>query len=161
MVIHNSFYKIIYNLLLAFFLGMFIYSCSSKKILILGQKLPKEILQKQEESPPILVMTSASSFNYSYNITVDNIDFFMAVDKDNKIIYIGTTDKNFITSEGINIGSTLQDVMNVSEKSMIKETGWAYYVPLPSGWNAAFTEGEEMTGEEPSEKSNVKWLFKR
>ena len=41
------------------------------------------------------------------------------------------------------------------------EPGWSYFVPLPSGWNAAFGHGGEMSPSPMADGDRVKWLFQR
>jgi hypothetical protein len=38
--------------------------------------------------------------------------------------------------------------------------GWAYVIPLPSGWNAAFVDGPSITEGPLREDSPVLFLFK-
>jgi hypothetical protein len=69
-------------------------------------------------------------------------------------------DKSFISSEGIKIGMHYNDIKKSTKNSLILERGWAYTLPLNSGWCAAF-EISNYDLPTISNDSTVKWMYKR
>lgn len=134
-------------------------SCTKgQNMLYIGNTLSDDFLGKLESE---LSMTSSGSFTKLHKIKSDNIEYKIAVDTNNKIVYIETKDNNFKTDEGIKIGTSLENVLELTSFNMLEEKGWAFYLPLNSGWNAAFVVGESMTNKKPDNDSKVKWFFKK
>ncbi|HEX4128585.1 MAG TPA: hypothetical protein VHZ24_00995 [Pirellulales bacterium] len=100
-----------------------------------------------------------------YTLTSAGVPFTLGVDEDDghgTIRYISTTDGRFATPEGVHAGSDYRAVMAASGgRVAIREPGWAYYVELPSGWRAAFTQGLGMTDGELRPDATVQWVFQR
>ncbi len=106
-------------------------------------------------------MVSSGVMADIYTVYMDELKYSAGVDKRNSVIYISTQDDKFRTSEGLGMGADLQDVLDHSTVGLVKEAGWAYYVKLESGWNAAFIVGTTMTEEDPPLEAKVSWFFKR
>ena len=94
-------------------------------------------------------------------LVVYNMNFYILGVEKNVVVYIYTDDPIFCTDENLKIGSTLVEVYNKTQYELRKDRGFAYYIKLPSGWNAAFAEGSYNTNNEPKYNSKVKWFFKR
>jgi len=101
------------------------------------------------------IMTASAQLYPSYQIERSGVPFTVGVDDQKRIHYIGTTDRRFVTPEGISVGSTLADVRRAGGAAIFPEPGWAAHSALPSGWHAAFTEGA------PRDRSRVAFLFRR
>jgi len=99
-------------------------------------------------------------------ITGKNIDFDVALDDSNRIIFISTRAPSFRTPEGLSPRATLKEVLAHGGSSVVYETGWAHYSVLPSGWCAAFL-GADFDGntfrpfQPPGPDSKVAFFFKR
>ena len=91
----------------------------------------------------------------------EGIIFSIAFDTERFVRYICTTDRNFITPEGIRIGSTVAEVKRMIDTEIIPEQGWGYHVQLKSGWRVAFGQGDSMTEGELKNETRVRWIFKR
>jgi hypothetical protein len=138
----------------------FFVNCSNEgKMFEIGDKLPEKIIEESESN--LQLMTSSGSFHDSYMVVVKDVVYDVAINQDSIIVFIGTSDTNFRTPEGIKVGTPLSKVLSLTQEKLFEERGWAYHVRLPSGWRAAFTVGHTMTDNTPSEDEPVKWLFKR
>jgi hypothetical protein len=107
------------------------------------------------------IMAASGSFLAKYILRVDSIEFVLGISPEGHVKYISSSDQKFVTDEGLRIGDSWLKVKNISNSELVKETGWAFYIPLQSGWNAAFVIGESMTEGSLSEESQVGWFFKR
>lgn len=108
-----------------------------------------------------LLMVSPGSMLQEYEFVRGEIRFRAGVDQAGIVVYLATSDPAFQTPEGIRVGTLLEKVLPLATGAMKKESGWAYYVTLPSGWNTAFTQGETMTEGTLPATSSVRWLFRR
>lgn len=123
-------------------------------------KVPSARIYEMATKGSGIVWSSADISLTSYDIFLNDIKYTFVVRED-KIVYIDTQDKNFKTSEGVTVGLPLSEVVSISNSKLAEERGWAFFVSLPSGWNAAFSVGDTMTDESPLEDAPVEWLFKR
>ena len=157
-----------YSLIISslFFLGVS-FSCSTLKNennnnTILLEELPqiKDDFYPKTDSISYL-MISPSQYSKAYNVYCQNISYNIAINDLNKVIFISTQDEAFVTSENLMIGKLLSDVQSISKNKIITESGWAFYIPLESGWNAAFVEGKSMTSRMLKEDSKISFFFKK
>lgn len=117
-----------------------------------------ESIRKTSTNAQIHINSSqCSSFA---NVYFRNAVFELAWDKDNKLVYISTSDTNFITEENIRINMTLKDIRKTQNSEILKMQGWGFYVKLNSGWNAAFCVDNTCTGRDIFDSDKVKWIFK-
>ena len=148
------------------FLCFISFSCSfilkTNNELLYVNELPElnDFFENNSQSENFL-LTSSGQFSNAYVVIWNNIKYSIAVNDSNKIFYISTSDSNFITSDNIRIGSTQKDFSYFDSSLVYKENGWAYFVKLQSGWNAAFIEGESMTNEPLTKDSKVSFFFKK
>ena len=120
------------------------------------------VKKRKFKTPVIYLMTGSGGMEPSFETEFEGINFLVATGHESKrISFISTTDKRFQTGEGIRIDDTLQKVLETSKGEIIKERGWAFFVRLKSGWNAAFVQGAEMTEGELPPGAKVSFLFKR
>jgi hypothetical protein len=108
-----------------------------------------------------LLMIAPAQMNDAYSVEEDGYIYLVTTDKFSLINYIFIDDESFTTPEGIGVGDSYEKVRKLSTKALMREPGGAFYVELPSGWNAAFVQGESMTEGELSSESQVLWLFRR
>jgi hypothetical protein len=109
-----------------------------------------------------VVADSAQTYP-AYRIVRDSIPYLVGFDeKKNAIVYICPDDpQKFKTPEGIQVGTSLNDVTAIAKSSPIRRPGWAYVLRLPSGWNAAFLASpHDPTGAPLDSNSKVDFLFK-
>lgn len=119
--------------------------CSSKKDLISNTPANETKVRNT-----FVFIPNGLSVN-SYSVIEKNIEYTVGVLK-NKIIYIGTTDKNF-TISGLKIGDKLPETYFSKEWGY--RPGWGYYIEIESGWFAGFDFQTE-----PNYESRIQWFFK-
>jgi len=141
-----------------FFLALFIISCNTSKTnnVEIGKKLPNNLELKNK----INLLVSPAQFEECYKIRIDSIDYLISIDKEKRFKFISTFDKKFISLEGVKVGMKLPDVIQRSKQTLRLINGWAYVLPLNSGWNAAF-EISNYDSNTMSPDSTVKWIYKR
>ena len=98
------------------------------------------------DSSPNLYMIAAAQISPAEEITVDGLRYTMAFDDGGRVVFIATFDPEFVTSEGLRVESTYQEVEKAARSIAVREPGWAFVVPLPSGWNAAFVREKQGAG---------------
>ncbi len=131
---------------------------SPKPESVLGKDIAEVPSAKDAQS---LVMTSPGSLQKSYAWTSSGTPFQLAVDETGKVVYLSTDAPSFATPENVRVGMSLKDALLLASHGLQKETGWGYYVTLPSGWCAALTRGETMTEQDLDQETPIKWLFRR
>ncbi len=118
-----------------------------------GSKISPAVLSHAEF---YLGVTSSASIDRIHVAEQGGVKYGLCVDSTNHIEYIQTTDASFETEEGIRRSSTFGPMRN--------ELGWAFWIPLKSGWKAAFQAIDslsEMTAHQPSPDATVSFFFKR
>lgn len=104
-------------------------------------------------------MTDSAEMLPSYRLSIGTISYTICIDA-HGIDYI-SPDGPFKTPDGVAVGCTLAQVTEIAKATPIKRLGWAYYVPLPSGWNAAFAASRDDPTTDPLPKdARVCFLFK-
>lgn len=121
-----------------------------------GDPLPASVTPRDE-----LMMTRSGTWARSYLFVESGITYTLAIDQDNSVSCVSVSDSAFLTSEGIHVGMRALDILSDTTRHVLTELGWAYYIPLTSGWNAAFTQGPTMTEGDLLPSARVAWLFKR
>jgi len=83
-------------------------------------------------------MTDSAQTRPSFRIVRDGVPFIVCVDHQ-KIVFIRPEDtKSFKTPEGVAVGDNFMGVLSRFFHPLVMRPGWAYFIPLPSGWNVAF-----------------------
>lgn len=133
-------------------------SCRQNDVLVpvIGDILPDSFKTRNH----VQILTTSSSSIDSYNWHSETFDCIVGVDEDERINFISTSDQRFITPEGISVGMKLEEVLKTHSGELLADPGWAYFIVLPSGWNAAFTVGYTMTESKPDDTTKVAFLFK-
>ena len=111
--------------------------------------------------PNTIIMTASSQTRHQYNLTISGVDFVLGVNDDGIVRYISTDRVKVKTPEGICVGDSYKSVTQRVGVQAVAEPGWAYHVELPSGWRAAFVQGDSMTEGKLAPDARVRWLFKR
>jgi hypothetical protein len=106
------------------------------------------------------VVTAPDQTRREYSVTRDGVLFTVCPAEDGTIVFVSTTDVAFETPEGVRIGTPLTQVRAGAGRFELAWPGWAYVIPLPSGWNAAFVNGPSITEGPLREDSPVVFLFK-
>ncbi len=128
----------------------------------LGDQLPDNGLEfLMDKGRRIDVLTDSGQTYPGYRIFGDDV-YQVAVNGKGTIIYISPDDPAiFKTPEGIKVGATLNKVLAIAKTPPRERMGWAYYIPLSSGWNAAFVVNpQNPTSGKLPEDSHVSFLFK-
>ena len=107
------------------------------------------------------IMIAPSQVSPAYAVFDGGITFIVSVDHDGNLNYISTNDSQFKTSEKLKVGDTLQKAKNYQAGKVNKESGWCFWIPLSSGWRAAFLQGALATEGKLKPDSIIKWFFKR
>jgi hypothetical protein len=127
--------------------------------LFIGKKIFYDGFNVQNNT---ILLISSSQFWPYFDKTIDGIKYSIAYNPDTKTItYISTQDPLFKSPDGYKIGDTFSTFNDDLRKKIIQETGWAYFIKLPSGWNAAFIQGSTMTDGNLEDNAKLKWFFKR
>jgi hypothetical protein len=126
---------------------------------VIGQELPPK-------HRTTFLMIASGQMAPQDRIVGKDVDFDVALDDQNRIIFISTKAPFFRTPEGLSLGVTLEEVLAHGGSPVIYETGWAHYSVLPSGWCAAFvgpSYNKQPTQllQPPQPKSKVDFYFKR
>ena len=135
-------------------------SCSSYITLDnlkIGEKIPREIAKSPSKQ---YLLTSSSDLEQSYETTLNGIRYSIAIDENKRITYIGSFDPDFKTEEGYSIKTTFKEIFTSINKIEL-EPGWAFYVPLRLGWNAAFKLSKAGAESKPKDDDKVGFFFKR
>lgn len=130
---------------------------------ITGIPLP-ELCWRIDHPPkdPSMLMSSSAQLDPAYLLVVQSVEYSIGLrERDNRVVYISTIDPGFKTPEGLTTSSSLTDAMRVASDELRMEPGWAYYLPLKSGWSAGFFVGKSGTESAPGEDDTVTWFFKR
>jgi hypothetical protein len=128
---------------------------SSKQDLEIGASLPSDAKNTGSR-----ILVAPAQFLQAFDVTRDDYVFTVCPDQNNRIVYISPTQDNFTTPEGVKIGSKYISILNEVQDSAQVFPGWAYVLKLPSGWNVAFVEGENMTDNPLRDDSEVSFIFK-
>jgi hypothetical protein len=124
-------------------------------------KLNEDQLTQTEEGVMMKqVLVSAGQTMQGKEIKRGGIKFDLVLEKKDTL-YLSTSDNRFLTPENYRSGMLFSEIPAALKKKLEKETGWGYYIALPSGWNLGFCEGASCTDAEPVDSSKVKWIFRR
>jgi hypothetical protein len=121
---------------------------------------PNQLTTTEEGVMMKRVLISAGQSMQGKEIKLNGHTFDLVLDKKDTL-YLATSDNGFLTPEKIHSGMLFSEIPAELKKQLKKETGWGYYISLPSGWNIGFCEGASCTDTEPVASSKVKWVFKR
>ncbi|SFU52434.1 hypothetical protein SAMN05216480_10617 [Pustulibacterium marinum] len=139
-------------------------SMKNYRLLILGLLLAlcscNEKQNVTEKETVQLLMINASDLKPYHSTVVNGVSFDYVIEETDTI-YATTKDANFKTIENYKVGTRFGIFPDSLQKLMVKESGWGYYVPLLSGWNAAFCIGNSCTDSLPNTQSKIQWFFKR
>ena len=99
-------------------------------------------------------MAGSSQLYASYTARQGNREFEVGISRDGLVSYVGTNDRDFVSPEGVRVGTRFSSLLADGAKVM-REPGWGCHVELHSGWHAATGIGGPECGRK------VMWLFKR
>jgi hypothetical protein len=119
-------------------------------------------LQEDEEGPVTKhILVSAGTTKEGTEIKMYGSKFDLVVENNKDTVYLATSQKLFHTPEKHHVGMKFSELPKATQKKIQEESGWGYYIKLPSGWNLGFCEGASCTDSKPTDDSTVKWVFKR
>ncbi len=123
----------------------------------LGEKISGYPKWKRE-----MIMASGGATRKSYDVRYGGIHYSVGTERESDVIkWVATSDPAFRTPEGLAAGDTVDKVRAVAVTEVGAEPGWAFHARLPSGWSAAFVQGQSMTEGELSPTAKVCFFFKR
>lgn len=128
---------------------VFVLICSCKGNLQkveLGDYLITTVIDNSES-----LINPRSDIVTSYKYTLDDIDYRLSLDSQNKINFISTFDRKLVLEDGVKVGSFFKDLK--SEKIEYLR-GWGYYTKVTSKWFAYISSKET-----PNDTMKVKALF--
>ena len=111
----------------------------------------------------VMVMAGGATTRKSYEVNYGGVNYTVGTERESDLIkWVSTHDLAFRTPEGLAAGDTLEKVLAAAAGSEVsREPGWAFHVELPSGWHAAFVQGQSMTEGELPPSAGVCFFFKR
>jgi len=127
----------------------------------LGKPIP-QYLKKSKEIE--LLIFFSNEFLHQYSWSYKGHEFIITSklpfdDSEEEIINdIICKSASFISPEGISIGDPLKYVLRVPGAKVQVMNGFGYWVKLPSGWNAIFYQGEEVTKGKLNENEKVRLI---
>jgi hypothetical protein len=124
--------------------------------LVIGGTLPCTTNENTEET-----MISSGQFAPFCTVRSDGVIFTIASVDRKTIAFISTNDSTFVSPEGVAIGVELNELKAKYGLPLRVETGWAFYIVLPSGWCASFPQDTTKGIIEPASNAKVSWFFKR
>lgn len=87
-----------------------------------------------------LIMTGRDQSSPMFFANISGRTCVVGYGKDSLVDFLSIYDSEFVTDEGISKGAHLRDVIKAAGATDLqRDSGFAYYLPLKSGWNAAFT----------------------
>jgi hypothetical protein len=107
------------------------------------------------------LLTSSSQLSPFTNINCKGKDFQLAWNSEGKLIYISTTDSNFLTNDNFKVGTTLSEIKDHQKIEISEMSGWGYFIKLESGWYLGFCVDNSCTGRKIKNSDKVKWIFKK
>jgi hypothetical protein len=121
----------------------------------LAADLPDEIYGRS-----YYMMTTPSQFDPFFIARVDGVSYEVAFNKGRSITFITTSDTTFKSPEGITVGMHMTEALKIAGADGLSTIrGFAYYIPLESGWNAGFGV-DDYDREILAEDSTVTWFFR-
>lgn len=142
----------------AYYLFMMVLLCTPKSFIDIGIKISEEDLAKSKDNS--FLMISPASIQQQYRTTIMDVVFAYCIDKNNKIIYLQTSDTSFVTDRGLCVGDRISKYKYFNKKGIVYLPGWSYYLPLKSGWNAAIGLQDDYDTLDV-ENAVIRWFFKR
>ncbi len=103
------------------------------------------------------ISLSQSEIKVCYKLLYKKVRYEVTLTKDRRIDYVGTSDLNFVSPEGVNVNAKFSAIPNPRNGKVIEsDLWWSKYLKLQSGWYAAFKSGREVNKDSP-----VLYLFKK
>ena len=98
--------------------------------------------------------------------SIGGIEYTIATDSNERVVFISTNSARFQTPEGLSTNSTLEQAQRMGGQNLVYEGGWQYYTCLPSGWCAAFYGIDQKGGSiqvrnPPTNSTKIQFFFKR
>jgi|GEM_PF-2028761 len=94
------------------------------------------------------------NFSKYEKVKIKSVEYIIATNDLNKIIYISSKDEKFKTSN-LNINSFLKDIPNYKDSLKFDSSWGVHYIEINKDWYAGFNGKEK-----PSKDSNIEWFFK-
>lgn len=85
-----------------------------------------------------LIQIRASELAYYSEISLDDITYWVSI-KQNRLIYIRTSDIHFKTKDKLSVNSTVAECIDKYPNSIYVEPGFCIFVKLKDGWRACIS----------------------
>ena len=124
----------------------------------------REDLRLYLDDNNIEIKDSAYVFGVTYNIitllkiTIDGLEFYAGTDDTEKIVFLKTFDKNFVTPDSVKIGDKFSEIKSISTFETAYSDNFVYR--LNSGWKAIVKYEYYQYQKFPDDSSRVSWLEK-
>ncbi len=131
--------------------------------LSLGKAFQAEMVDSILAGPNWLFLRNSSQLDFGYEILVNDIHLGVGLEDtvSRHITFVQVTDSTAYTPEGIRPGTQYSVAKDFAVGELYCEPGWAYYIELLSGWQAAFCLGSSCTDFPPEDSTPVSFFFKR
>jgi hypothetical protein len=148
-IITNRIFSLKYTIIIIFIL--FNFSCKTKY----NHKKDENLNSLKIDTLKYGILISSGTFCNNCFDSFDNvgIKYSKCIGKKKQTLYIETKDVRYVTDEDVFVGMKFND-------AKIEETGFLFYFPLKSGWNAAFFLDENTDYQTMTKDSTVAFLFK-
>ena len=87
------------------------------------------------------------------------MDFIIAYYND-QVIMINTIDSQFVSPEGVRIGMTIKEVLEISNSKLKYFRGYLNYILLKSGWSAGIDVIDADNYVTPDDTTKIDFLFR-
>jgi len=119
-------------------------ACASSPATYVFDKEPQLGTVFPIDAPPTEYwMIASAQLSPAYSARFHDIDYVITVDGQRHINYIQTTDRHFVTREGLRVGNVEAEVIEAGGSRPVSEPGWARYARLQSGWCAMYGSDDD------------------
>lgn len=110
-----------------FLVAIFLFSCKTNDI----TNFSKFCADKTMKNGGNIFVNEGTSLK-SFSVIIDGITYKIAF-RNNRVVYVETRDKNFISAEGLSLNSCIAECLNIGQKLEF-EPGIGFFMRLKNGW---------------------------
>lgn len=131
---------------------------SSSDLPKIGSIFDHKKFRQSRSKYPMYILINANEFALDKFVVINNVSLSVGIDPDrDTVFFVSTTDEKFITQDSVYVGMSFKDARIKTIDTIFNEPGWAWILPLKSGWNAAF----HFEYQEVPDTARVWFLFQR
>lgn len=124
-------------ILLAILIVPILCGCKTNDVM----KFAKISADEISETESIVFVNEGTSLKSS-TMEINGITYKIAC-RNSKVVYVETRDKNFVSSEGLSINSSVAECLELKTKLEV-EPGIGLFMRLKNGWRAYLSNGEDI-----------------